>query len=280
MKRIKTHNEGKPYAWLLDKTLSEWSRHLFHPAAKSDHCTNNMTESFNSWINKIRGMPICKMIDSIRQKCMVRMHKRYAKASTWEGRVTPLVRITIINLIRESRYCKMFPGRNDEFEVIEGKCRFVVKLGENKCSCLWWDRSGIPCKHAMVCIGYKRGDVESYCDEYFTVEKYLATYNPTLRPFPHNDMEEDDTPVNRKLLPSHLKRQPGRPRKARNKQDGETPAGGRIKRSSTVRCKICKQLGHNKRTCGRGPTMAEIRSARMDEAPSSSHVQSEKTMME
>ena len=80
--------------------------------------------------------------------------------------------------------------------MVEGKCKFVVKLDEKKCSCRWWDKSGIPCKHAIVCIGYKRVDVEDYCDEYFTVKEYLETYNPTLHPFPLNELEEDDTPSN------------------------------------------------------------------------------------
>ena len=83
---------------------------MFNNEAKSDNVTNNMAESFNSWVNKIRCMPICSLIDAIRQKCMVRMHKRYAKATTWEGRVTPKVRTTINNLIKESRHCKYFPS--------------------------------------------------------------------------------------------------------------------------------------------------------------------------
>ena len=95
-----------------------------------------------------------------------------------------MVRTTLNNLIRESRKCKYFPGRNDEFEVIEGKCKFVVNLGEKNCSCKWWDKSGLPCKHAICCIGYKRANVEDFCHDYFTVQKYLACYEPSLHSFP------------------------------------------------------------------------------------------------
>ena len=66
-------------------------------------------------------MPICNLVDAIRQKCMVRMHRRYAKASTWKGRVTQKVRTTINNLIKESRYCKYVPSINKEFEVEKEK---------------------------------------------------------------------------------------------------------------------------------------------------------------
>ena len=105
----------------------------------------------------------------------------------------------------------------------------------------------------MCCIGYKRANVEDYCDAYFTVKKYLACYEPALHPFPHNEIEEDDILANEKVLLPIFKRLPGRPRVARKKQEGETPAGGIIKRSSVVKCKIYKEFGHNKRTCTRGP---------------------------
>ena len=105
----------------------------------------------------------------------------------------------------------------------------------------------------MCCIGYKRANVEDYCDAYFTVKKYLACYEPALHPFPHNEIEEDDIPAHEKVLPPIIKWKLGRPRVARKKQEGETPAGGIIKRSSVVKCKIYKEFGHNKRTCTRAP---------------------------
>lgn len=57
-----------------------------------------------------------------------------------------------------------------------------------------------------------------------------------------------------------LKRLPGRPRKNRRKEPGETTAGsGQARRSTTVRCDNCKQLGHNKRTCQRAPVASRKR---------------------
>ncbi|CAL5407451.1 unnamed protein product [Camellia sinensis] len=52
------------------------------------------------------------------------------------------------------------------------------------------------------------------------------------------------------LKPPPLKRMPGRPRKSRRREvDKAAPS----KRSCTVKCIICKGIGHNKRTCQRAP---------------------------
>ena len=82
IKVMKTVKDGKPTDWLLAIPLQQWARHAFSDEAKCDDITNNITESFNSWVGKIRGLPIVRIIDSIRQKCMVRLHKRYTKACT------------------------------------------------------------------------------------------------------------------------------------------------------------------------------------------------------
>lgn len=58
---------------------------MFWPEAKSEHYINNMTESFNNWIGKLRGVLIISIIEGIRQKCMMRLRKRYSKACSWEG---------------------------------------------------------------------------------------------------------------------------------------------------------------------------------------------------
>jgi hypothetical protein len=63
------------------------------------------------------------------------------------------------------------------------------------------------------------------------------------------------------ILPPKMRRAPGRPKKLRRKTNDEpkrpSAAGGMNKRNQeTVRCKRCKELGHNQRTCG-GKTGAD-----------------------
>ena len=94
-----------------------------------------MIESFNVWVEKIRGLLIVRIIDFIRQKCMVKLHKRYAKSRTCERDLTPMAKQKLSQTIKESRKCSLLPGINYEFEVKDGKPKYAVKLRKKKCSC-------------------------------------------------------------------------------------------------------------------------------------------------
>jgi hypothetical protein len=79
-------------------------------------------------------------------------------------------------------------------------------------------------------------------------------YSDIIHPVPDLMMVELNERPEDVVLPPLLKRLPGRPKKNRRKEPWEgTETGTVAKRSSTVRCVNCKQLGHNKRTCQRAP---------------------------
>ena len=66
MKELKSISGGKPFDYLVEIPLKSWSRHAFSTTSKSEHYTNNMTKFFNSWLGKIRGMPIVQIFDIFR----------------------------------------------------------------------------------------------------------------------------------------------------------------------------------------------------------------------
>ncbi|KAL0346023.1 UNVERIFIED_CONTAM: hypothetical protein Sradi_4433600 [Sesamum radiatum] len=55
------------------------------------------------------------------------------------------------------------------------------------------------------------------------------------------------------LLPPPLKRIPGRPRRNKRREHGEKTNVAASKRSFTLKCRLCGEFGHNKRTCQRVP---------------------------
>ncbi|XP_021615715.1 uncharacterized protein LOC110617306 [Manihot esculenta] len=174
-----------------------------------------------------------------------KLHQRFAKAQTWEEIVTPRTKKVLNKIITASRFLKLLPGRNEEYEVHEGPYRFAVSLAKRTCSCGWWDISGLPCKHAARAIAYVRGNIEEFCHEYYTVQCYSRVYAGAIHPVPQTELEPDNEHPS--MLPPPLRRQPGRPRKARKRDESEPPARGR--RTSTVTCARCLQTCHNKRTC-------------------------------
>ncbi|GAY57988.1 hypothetical protein CUMW_183630 [Citrus unshiu] len=50
MEKIKSEDAGA-YKTLRKVHPRFWSKHAFDKTSKSDHCTNNMTESFNAWLD-------------------------------------------------------------------------------------------------------------------------------------------------------------------------------------------------------------------------------------
>jgi transposase-like protein len=62
--------------YLCDEHSKLWSRSQFKVTVKCDYITNNISETFNSWIFKERHKPILNFLDSIRKKIMVRFHER------------------------------------------------------------------------------------------------------------------------------------------------------------------------------------------------------------
>ena len=67
----------------------------------------------------------------------------------------------------------------------------------------------------------------------------------------HDQWQEINKPV---ILPPIMKRSVGRPSRNR-KRDGDEKRKG--KRSNTVKCSKCHQLGHNAKTCKGGLTPKE-----------------------
>lgn len=56
-----------------------WSMHAFDRNYKFDHTTNNMTESFNAWLDKIKKLLIIHICKFIRKRLMKRFSNKRKK---------------------------------------------------------------------------------------------------------------------------------------------------------------------------------------------------------
>ncbi|XP_043710503.1 uncharacterized protein LOC122659461 [Telopea speciosissima] len=249
----------KAYDWLMKNPALAWARHAFDHRIKSDHVTNNMTESFNQWIGQSRSKPILTLIDEIRLRLMGRLHKRYEMGVSFVGRVTPQMKKRLDIVQSESRFCTVYPASTNQFEVQDGRYKFVVNLENSYCDCGVWGATGLPCKHGATSINFKRKKIEDYCDEYFTVETYLEAHQTMIHPLPDVSLLlDDDNDSNLVLQPPPLRRLPGRPHKSRRKEPGED-----IRKSKkSIRCDFYKEIGHNRRACQRAPVAEKGSSSR------------------
>ncbi|KAK4389584.1 hypothetical protein Sango_2295400 [Sesamum angolense] len=214
MKKIQ---EFKPAAaeWLMKIDVSMWARHAFPVDLKNDHVTNNIAESFNAWIGEFRGKPIMTLLEGVRTKVMNMVHKRHEKGLKWTKEMMPNILKKANEQMEWSRHCNLHVASQTEFEVLDKN----------------------------------RDNIEVYIDRSFSKEKYMMAYTHVIHPIPDVKFWKNlDDVQPSTILPPPLRRLPGRPRKSRRKETGEQ---SNVKPGIAMRCTICHEIGHNKRTCQR-----------------------------
>ncbi|KAL2943671.1 Zinc transporter 9 [Bienertia sinuspersici] len=216
------------YHYLREIDLKLWTRFKFDPTICCDDNTNNFTESFNATLGLDRVLPIM----TIRRNCMVRIATRQATGEEWqENDITPYAKNEIKKANDDSRFCQLHCSGRGEWEVVEGRTSFPLNMVQRTCMCGRWQISGIPCKHACRVINNNRQSPAQFVSKYYSVAYYRATYDLTIHPMPDpTQWPPADIPF---IAP---------------------PEG---KRSVTVKCSKCGQLGHNKLGCMGGLTAAQ-----------------------
>jgi hypothetical protein len=127
--------------------------------------------------------------------------------------------------------------------------KFVVNLQTKECSCRKWMLTGIPCCHAIASILKKVQKPEDYIPNYYRKETYVACYTPLIKPVNGQSVWKKTQYTD--LQPPPIRRQPGRPKKRRNREEGELlrEPGMLNKKGMKQACRRCGETGHNKSTC-------------------------------
>ncbi|WOK97553.1 hypothetical protein Cni_G06261 [Canna indica] len=213
-----------------------WARHIIDSRCKSDHITNNVTESFNHWVGDDRKKPIMVMVESLTCRIMGRLQRRFEKGSRFEFATTPRIRKIVDMTMQDAKLCKVIDAGDDEFQVRDGFTTFAVNLRTRSCGCNYWSLCGLSCTHACACISYKRYNVERFCDFYYSNEIYCKIYQEMIHPMPElNERDRDGYPI---VDPPKLKSLPGRPRTARRRAANEGRAGYAARRKKVLHCEV------------------------------------------
>ncbi|XP_031375420.1 uncharacterized protein LOC116189820 [Punica granatum] len=232
--------------WLNDIPADRWSRSAFDTVCKNQAVTSNMCEKFNGAILKYKGKPIITMFEGVRMYITRKMVKTQALIAKSQGPLCKQVQMKLDKLHKKAIYWTPHwsedPNRA-KFEVTcppHSKC--AVDLKEMTCSCRSWELSGIPCEHAIACIGHNAG------------ERFWET----------TGFDPIQTPI--------VKRKPGKPKTKRKKSPEEDSNPHKMKRKlGPPRCSRCKQVGHKKTSCkanlGDGDTVAATNKTRPSDVP-------------
>ena len=93
----------------MDNHKQLWARSKFSTTSKCDYVTNNIAETFNSWIREEKSLPVVDLMDKIRQMIMERFCTRRQLASKLSGfKVLPHVMKELHNKSRNLKLLAVF----------------------------------------------------------------------------------------------------------------------------------------------------------------------------
>ncbi|KAL5753337.1 hypothetical protein ACOSP7_023512 [Xanthoceras sorbifolium] len=210
------------YVWLKAELVDKWARHCFDPRIKSDHVTNNMSEY----------KPILTLLEHLRRKIMVRLCENVDLVEKMVDSITPYARNKLVD---NGKYYETVNRR--------GK-KFLVNTSDVYCDCGDWQISGLPYHHAIAVFNYKREFAHDHVHWYYSKEAMMITYNRSINPIP--DESRWSEYKNASVEPPQKRTKTGRPKKSRRRGSDEPPAP---KKNFANRCRSCKALEHNSRTC-------------------------------
>lgn len=237
----------KAIKWIEENHKHLWNRWKFSEVSKCDYVTNNIAETFNSWIRNEKSQPVIQLMDKIRQMIMEKLDIRRNLAQRLNDKILPHVTKDLNARIRNLNYV-IHRGRNNIVE-IQGTIeelktwRHTVDLYSRTCNCKRWQIIGLPCTHALCFINTMRNrSVEDYVDDYNSIEMFKKAYESAINPMTDRS-QWPEINMGFKLWPPKLVRATGRPRtrRIRGSEGGKT-TGRRME------CKRCGHFGHMMKT--------------------------------
>ncbi|KAJ6806477.1 uncharacterized protein M6B38_174700 [Iris pallida] len=246
MEELQMQNKDA-YDYLMNEDVCTWARAHFDHTTKSEHITNNFSESFNNWIIKLRDKPILMLAKKYHTMMMTMFHKRRNLGNSWDENELVPTAVGWLDKMRGNMKDFVYRGSDGIKWEVENcfNSTWIVDVEARTCSCVQWQLSGFPCMHAIVILHSLRVNWPDFCHECYTVRAYRRSYAGAICPL--EDIVDWGAP-DREVLPPITKRPPGRPRMAR-RRDADEPAPRKQRR-----CGNCHQLGHNKKRCNMGGT--------------------------
>lgn len=202
-----------------------WTRSHFE-GERYNLMSSNIAESLNKALVPARDSPIMALFEFIRRMISRWFVSRQRKISKMSGEIPPAVDELMENNLEDARAYAVMPLSAFEFEVTLKTTGFgsSVNLETRSCTCLEFQKVGIPCRHAIAAAMFR--DLQH---SEFVADAYLKkTWNETTKgvtlPVPDpQDLFIPSEVSDLIMLPPKTKRPPGRPPTKRKRSAGEIP---------------------------------------------------------
>ncbi|KAI5401119.1 hypothetical protein KIW84_065818 [Lathyrus oleraceus] len=203
--------------WFLTLILEDISQEK-----RCDVLMSSVSEAFNNIILVARDKPILTMCAWINYLMNMNVILR-EKVDRWNHRIRPRPRFRLDKEVEHVGNWIPNCSGDTLWQVKHAHTRnsFIVDTSKKICTCNFWELVRIPCRHAVVALGFRNQFPKDFVYDYYSKDTYEKCYGYNISPingldmWPEVDME--------KMLPPSYKRGPGRPKKLRRREPDEDP---------------------------------------------------------
>ncbi|KAI3868990.1 hypothetical protein MKX03_015947, partial [Papaver bracteatum] len=191
------------------------------------------------------NLPISSMLERISIDLTNMFNDRRTIAINSSTRVTKYAEDLIREADEVSKSDYVLQQEQSVYEVQDSNnLKYRVDLSNNSCSCLFWQKVGIPCSHALATVmkthegrpysEFCKADYWRLCKAYYWIHGYRMAYADTI-----NLVLLDKPPVNT-ILP--IKRGISGNTSEAGRKKSKAPTETRV-----MHCSLCKKSGHTKK---------------------------------
>ena len=126
------------------------------------------------------------MLDRIKDQLMSRHYNKNKESDTWQGVIYPKIKKKLAKNIELANNSFAEGAGDGLFKVGEMVCSvptdYIVDLKGMTCTCKRWEKSGIPCPHAISCCRHEKLDPVTMVDHCYSIEMYKKAYGNIVYP--------------------------------------------------------------------------------------------------
>jgi hypothetical protein len=209
----------------------------------------------NRYILEARELPVLAMLATIKSQFQSRVYTKNKEWENWTGPICPKIRKKLDKHIELSNNVYA-DGAGDGLFAVGELCAskpvdYVVDLKHKTCSCMRWQKTGIPCPHVIACLRNDDVDPVTLVDKCYSLEMHAKAYGNVI--YPCKDRTEWENMNATPILPPMYTKHVGRPTKSRRKAPYEVDARGGGKKLTRhgiiIHCKYCGFPDHNIAGC-------------------------------
>ncbi|KAL0732408.1 hypothetical protein Bca4012_008617 [Brassica carinata] len=238
------------FLWIQNVSPSLWASCYFGGTRFGQLTANVVTDSLESWIEEVSGLPIIQTMECFHRRLMDLFKERREACSHWSDDVllVPSAESRMLAAMERSRGHRVYRANEAEFEVMASEGNVVVDIENRSCLCRRWEVYGLPCSHAVGALLSCGEDVYEYAESCFAVESYRRTYADAIEPVSDNVEWRDKVLKREDGVGGDGIRTPKVTGAARRRRRRIRPEDrDRVKR--LVHCSRCQQTGHFRTTC-------------------------------